>query len=283
MTGEGAISTYVLEQGLDGARGFVHSTFRSSLNVAADGFLLHVGKVNDPLSCLGMAVPKDEMRELLGRARQGDLVVFGEGFLRVYSQTGVTRIGYGGYGRVDTRVPRLGEGWSGEALASAIVDIDFFAGIGLHPSHALAEALVDLSRAVEGSADGANLVSGAAEFLVGRGLGLTPSGDDVLAGYGCALWARSREEALAGIRADGLSGRTTDVSVAYLRAMADGHANADFVNLVRALGEDDEGQCRASIAAVLDVGHTSGYDSLLGFVVGMGLLGNIGGPLAFSC
>ena len=283
MTGEGAISTYVLEQGLDGARGFVHSTFRSSLNVAADGFLLHVGKVNDPLSCLGMAVPKDEMRELLGRACQEDLVVFGEGFLRVYSTGGVTRIDYSGFGPVDTRIPRLGEDWSGKTLACAISDVDFREGVGLHPSHALAEALIDLSRAASGEDGGPSLVADVADFLIGRGLGLTPSGDDLLAGFGCAQWARSHEELLAGIRVEGLPGRTTDVSVAYLRAMADGYANPDFVSLVRAVDAGDLRLTRKAAEGILTVGHTSGHDSLLGFVVGMGLLDCLGGSDAFSC
>ena len=38
------------------ATGAVHSVFRTSLNVMLDEFLLHIGSVEAPLSCLGITV-----------------------------------------------------------------------------------------------------------------------------------------------------------------------------------------------------------------------------------
>lgn len=282
MAKEGAVSSYVLAQELEGARGSVHSTFRSSMNVQADGFLLHIGSIVDPLSCLGIAIPEAEMGTLLGTARRGDLAFFDKGVLRIYTRTGVTRIAYGDFEPVDTAIPSLGDDWCADVLRSAIAPIDFREEMGLPPSQDLARALHDLSCASLGVED-VESVRVAVRFLVGRGLGLTPSGDDLLAGYGTALWARSRDDLLAELHMDGLSACTTDVSAAYLRAMAEGHANTGFIDLVRSLRAGDGGLCRGAVDEICSIGHTSGHDSLLGFVVGMGLLESIGGPECFSC
>lgn len=282
MAEERAVSSYVLAQDLEGARGNVHSTFHSSMNVQADGFLLHISSIADPLSCLGIAIPEAEMGTLLGAARRGDLAFFGKGVLRIYTRMGVTRIAYGDFEPVDTAIPPLGDDWCAEVLRNAIAPIDFREEMGLPPSQDLARALRDLSCASLGVGD-VESVRAAARFLVGRGLGLTPSGDDLLAGYGTALWARSRNGLLAVLRMDGLSSGTTDVSAAYLRAMAEGHANTGFIDLLRALRAEDGDLCRRAVAEIRSVGHTSGHDSLLGFIVGMGLLESIGGPACFAC
>ena len=282
MAGEGVVSTYVLSQELEGTCGNVHSTFRSSMNVQADGFLLHIGATTDSLSCLGIAIPENEIKTLLKWTRRGDLAFLSKGVLRIYSRAGATRIEYGDFKPVDTTVPPLGDGWCVDVLRSAIAAIDFCGETGLPPSQDLAWALRDLSCAALG-ARGVESVRAAARFLVGRGLGLTPSGDDFLAGYGTALRARSLKDLLAGFSMDELSERTTDVSAAYLRAMAEGHANSAFIDLVRSLRVGDGDLCQGTVAEICSVGHTSGHDSLLGFVVGMGLLESIGGPGCFAC
>ena len=275
MEKTGAVSTYVLGQGLDHASGRVHSVFGTSLNIEANGFLLHVGSVASPLSCLGVALPEQTMSELLGVAHVGDLVAFRPSAFRVYARARVVRVELDQLRRVSTEVPVVGESWSREALEAAVDPEELAGGIGLAPSADLAAALEALSQVALGG-DAAGL-DRAVAFLMGRGLGLTPSGDDILAGFGTALRARG----LAG-RFDGqgvaaqAASRTTSVSAAYLRAMADGYANEDYVDLVRGLGTTDAGACRGAVAHILAVGHTSGHDSLLGFVAGMGLLDHLG-------
>lgn len=286
MAGEGVVSTYVVAQELDGARGSVHSIFRSSMNVQLGGFLLHIGASGDVLSCLGIALPKKESGALFGTARRGDLAFFDRGVLRIYARAGVLRIECGDLVPVDTAIPSLGDGWGTDALRSAVAPIDFRERVGLPPSQELARALCELSIATFGLG-GVESVRAATRFLLGRGLGLTPAGDDLLAGYGTALWARSLRaplrDLLVGLSVDKLSAGTTDVSAAYLRAMGEGHANGVFIDLVRSLRTGDRDLCRRAVAKICSVGHSSGHDGLLGFVVGMGLLESIGGPRRFAC
>lgn len=102
--------------------------------------------------------------------------------------------------------------------------------------------------------------------LLGFGPGLTPAGDDALGGALVALHARGEKEAaLALARAIENAGRerTTKIARAHLRAAATGMGAEALhlaVNGIMAGGRE--------LPAALDrlgrVGHTSGWDSLLG-------------------
>ena len=130
-------------------------------------------------------------------------------------------------------------------------------------------------------------VSNAAQDLAGLGPGLTPSGDDVLAGtllavallkpahaHGC------RENIMASTR-----GRTTRISEAYLEAAAAGEAGEAWHQLLAMLRRDERttvadaageattpspaggADLRAAVHRVLAFGETSGADMLAGFVL----------------
>ena len=112
---------------------------------------------------------------------------------------------------------------------------------------------------------------GAVEYLVGRGLGLTPSGDDVLMGFGMALRflycgdVSSMAQAFFETVSSVVPGKTTAVSEAYYRAMGEGYANEDYLDLLAVVRAMDEQALPDALARVLELGHTSGADSLLGF------------------
>jgi Protein of unknown function (DUF2877) len=99
--------------------------------------------------------------------------------------------------------------------------------------------------------------------LVGRGPGLTPSGDDALAGALLVAHALGTGTALA----DAVRARlaaTTAVSAALLDAAADGYAARPVVMLVDAAVADDAEAVRRALPAVLAIGHTSGADTVTG-------------------
>jgi hypothetical protein len=101
--------------------------------------------------------------------------------------------------------------------------------------------------------------------LVGRGDGLTPAGDDALAGALLLL------HALTDPRAERLSGAvrtrlrsTTAVSAALLDAAADGYASPEVVRLVDAVAAGDLVRVRSALPPVLAHGHSSGRDLVAG-------------------
>ena len=99
--------------------------------------------------------------------------------------------------------------------------------------------------------------------LVGRGAGLTPSGDDALAGALLVAHALGAGQALA----DAVRARlhaTTAVSAALLDAAADGYAARPVVTLVDAAVAADPDAVRRALPAVLAIGHSSGADTVTG-------------------
>jgi hypothetical protein len=103
-------------------------------------------------------------------------------------------------------------------------------------------------------------VAAAVDLLAGRGEGLTPAGDDVLAGY--AGWM-----ATAGtpVRvADAAADRTTGLSLAYLRCAERGELPAAAEALIAALGREDVAAAARSARALARWGATSGRALMLG-------------------
>lgn len=104
--------------------------------------------------------------------------------------------------------------------------------------------------------------------LVGLGAGLTPSGDDVLAGMLIALHLirPSDAEHIGRLVVRIVRGRTTKISQAYLEAAAGGNAGEAWHDLARQL-ERGSGGVRTASQRVMAFGETSGADMLTGFVL----------------
>jgi len=102
--------------------------------------------------------------------------------------------------------------------------------------------------------------------LLGRGSGLTPLGDDVLAGW-LATAASTEDPALddfcVAVRASA-SRRTTALSAALLDCACRGEALPEFQALVLGVAGDDRALVRRSVTKLLAVGATSGAGLVLG-------------------
>ena len=120
-----------------------------------------------------------------------------------------------------------------------------------------AEHHPDLLQALRGAMS-AREAAHVVRSLVGAGSGLTPSGDDVLAGF--LVGAHAFDVCAEHLRAAVLAcppGRTTDLSFALLAHAARGEAIPQVTAFVRALSSatSDDGRALRALAAV---GHSSG-------------------------
>lgn len=285
-----SVSDYLLSGSFPAGTGTLHSAFASSFNVEVSGRLVHVGTTGSPLSCIGMAVVPEEMARALRTVSVGDRVTLGGGSVRVYSRLGVTELSLAGASVLPLSVPALTAGsaaGAGVALARCLEAAGLSERVGLPRDARTGRALSALGRFAalcraqrtrglscrDGVLMGVRGMCQAVAHLVGRGLGLTPSGDDVLAGFGVGLRCLCGPEGswLAERYLDAVAsfapGRTTAVSEAYLRAMVDGYANEDYIDLLHALEGGETDALPARVNRVLSVGHTSGADGLLGFGV----------------
>ena len=108
--------------------------------------------------------------------------------------------------------------------------------------------------------------------LAGLGKGFTPSGDDFLMGTMFALWASMPAET-ARRRSRWLSEasakRTTRASAAWLAAAARGEAAEAWHGLFATLAGNRITETQPAAKRILQTGHTSGEDALIGFVGGV--------------
>ncbi|HER34159.1 MAG TPA: DUF2877 domain-containing protein [Halothiobacillaceae bacterium] len=114
--------------------------------------------------------------------------------------------------------------------------------------------------------DGQALIR-AARHLAGLGTGLTPAGDDLLAGFMLHAWlAHPRPADLCHDVVSAAALRTTTLAAAFLRAASRGECSAPWHALLHALVSDQSQAIADATHRVLAHGYTSGADTLAGFL-----------------
>lgn len=115
------------------------------------------------------------------------------------------------------------------------------------------------------------LAAEAARTLAGLGPGLTPAGDDVLAGALLALAVLPAEgsEGLREAIATTASRQTTRISAAYLEAARVGEASEAWHRLLDVIPGGDRMAIALAARKVMAFGETSGADMLAGFLLAM--------------
>ena len=142
------------------------------------------------------------------------------------------------------------------------------ATVGLLAMPVARERLDEVSRAVV-RAD-RRAAAAAARPLVGMGPGLTPSGDDALAGMEAALHALGHPAAgFLAVALDDVVERTTAVSATLLRHAARGEFAERIHRLLAALLGKDDAALPGAVERAAAWGATSGMDGLVGVLAGL--------------
>ena len=107
--------------------------------------------------------------------------------------------------------------------------------------------------------------------IIGRGPGLTPTGDDFLAGFMLSLWTlhHPKTEKICRWIVDASHQRTTHISIAYLKAIAAGCSDERWHQFIYALDISNRQLLFSTIANILAFGASSGSDMLYGFMWGI--------------
>jgi hypothetical protein len=207
-----------------------------------------------------------------GGIHDGDDAIIGEGLIDIVAPNATPRL------RVRVRrwwdpSPVLGPISAarlahGAVTLESVMDMGRFGLIGHPGPEQLAArcAAGDLAHAVD-----------AAERIVGLGPGLTPSGDDVLAGLllalrllggavpggGTAVWLADWLGAAVTAHADT---RTTSLAASLLHCAAHGEAAAEVAAVLRGIAGQEP--LRPAARRLLNAGHTSGADLAWGLLAG---------------
>ena len=144
-------------------------------------------------------------------------------------------------------------------------------GVATRESNAAGGAITDLTQWLRGVVDStgeSEVLAGSVSVLIGLGPGLTPSGDDFLAGMLIALsvcGAKRWQHQLANAVQAGLQG-TGSVSQTHLKAAVKGEGGEALHQALVALMAGEGDRLRPALSALDRVGHTSGWDGLAGVV-----------------
>ena len=116
----------------------------------------------------------------------------------------------------------------------------------------------------------------AAEKMIGLGPGVTPSGDDILIGFLASLWstAGKNQTQLSFIRSFGdalmqIAKQTTEISCTYLYHATQGQFSSSLSNLAEGIASGN--QVEKAIEEAMQVGHSSGMDSVTGLLIGLAI------------
>jgi Protein of unknown function (DUF2877) len=190
--------------------------------------------------------------------------------------------------RVDLAVPDIARAWGAawHALRRGRACGEHSDAMAL--TRAVDREGVRLARAARAlqAADAAN----ALDRLIGRGPGLTPSGDDLITGFLAGLFSTAADDRALRAFLEGFcltvaraAASTTDISRAYLTQAADGWFAEPLVTLARQIGAGvDHGSIDSATIAALRVGHTSGGASVFGLLLGLAAWGSRSELLAGS-
>jgi hypothetical protein len=238
--------------------GRVHSIFRNSLNLLFGEQLMHIGREKDGLCCFGITVSDEAAEMLTGSVSKGGLAVRKKNGIEIFGREQVFFLTLEDCRVEDLRIPVMK---SDEEISDPELDIlkreTENRPLGIEDSPEFRENSRFL---LQGTA---SQLYRAVGFFLGRGLGLTPAGDDILTGYGAALYFTGKEKKFLKVLDSSAPFRTTDISRAYLSAMEAGYANEPYICLLRAWAQH-AGNAEEWMILVRNTGHTSGNDTLYG-------------------
>jgi len=256
--------------------GIIHSIFSASFNIEIDKQLIHITSSKHQLSCFGLNVKGSVVQEIIEKGCVGDIIYIQENLLRIYTRQKVFTIPLGELAEINLRIEQ--KTWDIDRLRNnetiQILESLDYSKAGLHDG---------------GHYDFLNKLMSQSDFnresihelmnrFVGRGIGLTPSGDDFIIGYlmvQCAfnhpMFIRIRNEFENKITYFS----TTDISKQYYRCILKGYASSYFVKLLNNISNSNpRNSSHTVVGKILHHGHTSGIDTLFGVYISLGNLIN---------
>jgi hypothetical protein len=289
-----SVGSYALEILKEGLAGEVHSTFERAFNVLISGKLVGIVRSegsNGPSTIITDIEPNHNMRSLveISESMRVDkyLLSFEKGLSLSMNRAEIWSPSHGVKKPIDiglikrniSLVKKIAS-CKNEGFGQLVHHVeDMIAGYQFNGyrlnrvSRAGLPNIETLASAVK--SEDLDLVGQSAKKLVGLGQGLTPSGDDLLAGFMASLrWTvnsfHGDLDSVDGINrtiADAAEG-TTILSKQLLTLAAAGEVNEAIEGLLEAILAGQIEDVTTATKKVLAIGETSGVDSITGILLG---------------
>ena len=247
--------------------GTVHSLFEQSFNIKFEEDLVNVNREGNQLSSFGINIPESNIKAILSTVSIGDLVKVSKTKMMIYSKAGtIFELETDKFSIFDTSLRSVDATPNRLSLIyQVLLQSSIEANFGLRFTQKDQENLTALLREKPSSKSFLQ----ASQHFVGRGMGLTPSGDDILMGFIFMQKLLSYESGMTSTFVDFISQKTTAISVAYLKNLFNGYISEYFVAFEKAVVEEDYISLQTTVGTIKAIGHTSGCDTLLGMSLGI--------------
>lgn len=267
-------------------QGYVHSIFSNGFNLNMDDSLIFIGNRKNGLLPFGIHLQENDTFKAVSSVKNGEAVYWdaktnalqfstisisldkGQSFHNEITPLQNDRLLKTDFERFCSQLTAI------KGLTGLDVDINLFLNkwidtgkkewLGSEPY------LMKLIDAVTSS--DTDLIEKVLRYFLGRGKGLTPSGDDLIVGL-FAFDATSNfisslfyQQLSRLLESEPI---TTDVGREYLRYAARHEFSSTVTDLLNLLASDDHVRFNQAFQNLLSVGHSSGMDTLLGILIGM--------------
>ncbi|EOL41836.1 DUF2877 domain-containing protein [Enterococcus phoeniculicola] len=264
MTNSIVLSTYIFPLTKFGKSGKVHSLFERSFNIQIGNQLVNIANYKEYLASFGLYLPDNQFQAVRPQLEKGNFVKIREDYLSFYTRFGVQTIELKKKQLVSLDVKDLSFTLAELKLLKEVLEaLALEKKIGLTMTPQLRELFEKMRHSD-------NDWQAIIRFLIGRGKGLTPSGDDILLSYHMLLRIVkqiSLEKLTEALLAKNLS--TTDVSKAYMASSIDGYVNSLIYQLFKDVKSKQKQLIEKDVKMLLGVGHTSGADLSFGMLLAL--------------
>ncbi|MCU9533925.1 DUF2877 domain-containing protein [Streptococcus sp. CSL10205-OR2] len=265
------VSHYVYPLEKLGRMGHVHSVFNSSFNFLINHQLVHVSSHEDFMSSFGIRISKLDYQLIRPYLQVGNLVKLTADTLMIYSFNGIYQTSYKEI-VTDLRIDKIDFTKQFDKKLNALKNylehkshLSVKNGLGDGAQKALTTltdvkaSLLELDQSVK--------------QLIGRGQGLTPSGDDILVTYlFMMIICHDNQRKRVSSCIENYLDKTTLISTSYLKACLNQAVSTPLYDLYLWLKNHhhcEKNKLERCVSNIQRIGHTSGSDMLLGLFLGI--------------
>lgn len=258
------ISEYLLPLAQFSKLGKVHSVFEHSFNLEFAGKLMNIANYHEYLSSYGIFLTKELFDTVQPFAALGNVVKLAGETLTFYSRGGVKHLDLTDAEPVSLQIKPIPYRRAQLLQLKELLEKEKLGErIGIEQNDTFQQIAAELATAPQPRWEAIG------KFLVGRGQGLTPSGDDMLVSYLFVLkmFQDPRAAPLSAMLAQH-EDTTTDISKAYIQAISAGYVNSLIYDFYQDLKNQAPLQkIHLDIEKIEAIGHTSGKDMCYGILL----------------
>lgn len=283
-------SREIFDNYLNIERGKIHSMFNKSLNIKTPTKIINIIENNDSLSPFSIGVDKESMIYFLENLSLEDTIYidYEKKYILFETLDLILELSDEGYDCSINKVEKnnILISHNIKIVSSFIKNISKVNGFDkdneefvdriIHPKETSNDEFYDNINKLKNIVLYGKKDDTVFDYFVGRGKGLTPSGDDFLVGLISTLKMVDEDKIsnylyeyleLKGIK------RTTDISLEYLMYACSGKVSNSIIDLCRSI-ISTKLYTENLIDRVANTGSTSGIDTLLGMLLGFSIINN---------